>query len=146
MSLLAKCRGLQPEVVTAFGQILQSARAPRANDKEFLFALSEPSLTQSLIICGQSSAEIFNFIRSNIEAFPVDILQRFAVQLDPSQPCVIPLVNRLFITNKYSSSLDTTIESVDLDHTDKVVANIKDLIETFLCVLIHLVSKNTKEG
>lgn len=59
---------------------------------------------------------------------------------------MIPLVNRLFITNKYSSSLDTTIESVDLDHPDKAVVNIKDLIETFLYVLIHLVARNTKEG
>nr|XP_015840194.1 PREDICTED: uncharacterized protein LOC103312885 [Tribolium castaneum] len=145
VSLLAKCRGLQLEVVTAFGQILQSARSPRPNDREFLFALSEPSLTQSLVVLPQSSKEIFNFVRNNVDTFPVDILQRFVVQLDPSQPCVIPLVNRIFSTNKYSSSLDTTIESVDLENPDKGVIAVKDLIETFLFVLIKLIGKTDKD-
>jgi hypothetical protein len=145
VTLLAKCRGLQPEVVSAFGQILQSARAPRPNDREFLFALSEPSLTQSLVVLPQSSREIFNFIRTNVDTFPVEILQRFAVQLDPSQPCVMPLVNRIFFTNKYSSSLDTTIESIDLENPDRTVVTIRDLIETFLFVLIKLVAKTDKE-
>lgn len=138
VNLLAKSRGLQPEVVSALGQILQSARAPRCTDNDFLLALSEPSLTQSLLILPQSSQIIFQYIRTNIQSFPINILQRFALQLDPSQPCAIPLVNRLFQTNKQSSSLDTTIESIDLENPDRCITIVKDFIETFLFVLIYL--------
>lgn len=164
VTLLGKSRGLQQEVVVALGQMLQSARAPRATDKEFCYALSEPSLAQSLLILGwyrkgilflkttlgfwlfsgQSSQTIFNYIRCNINVFPLEILKRFAVQLDPSQPCAIPLVSRLFQNTKYSSSLDTTIESLDLDNSDKSVVVVKDFIETFLTVIVYLCFKMEK--
>ncbi|XP_018572762.1 uncharacterized protein LOC108912084 isoform X2 [Anoplophora glabripennis] len=146
VTLLAKSRGLQPEVVSALGQILQSARAPRPTDFDFLYALSEPNLTQSLLVLGQSSQIIFQYIRTNIDTFPLQILQRLAAQLDPSQPCAIPLVNRLFHTNKYSSSLDTTIESVDFENPDRGIIIAKDLIDTFLSVVIYLTHKSEKTG
>lgn len=146
VTLLAKSRGLQPEVVSALGQILQSARAPRPTDVDFLFALSEPSLTQSLLVLGQSSQVIFQYIRVNIEAFPLEILQRLAAQLDPSQPCAVPLINRLFQSNKYSSSLDTTIESVDFENPDRSIVVAKDLIDTFLSVVIYLTYRSEKTG
>lgn len=146
VTLLAKSRGLQPEVVTALGQILQSSRAPKPTEKDFLYCLSEPCLTQSLLIFGQCSQYIFLYIRENIETFSVDILRRLAVQLDPSQPCAVPLVSRLFQTTKFSSSLDTTIESVDFENPDRTVVTVKDLIDTFLVVLIHLVWKTEKIG
>lgn len=141
VTVLAKCRGLQPEVVAAFGQILPSARSPRVTDRAFLFALSEPSLSQSLLVCPESSREIFHFIRTNIDCIPVEILKRFLVQLDPSQPCCVPLVHRMFHTRKISSSLDTTIESVDLDNSDRGVVVMKDFIETFLLVLVCFIGK-----
>ncbi|KAJ8917788.1 hypothetical protein NQ315_010694 [Exocentrus adspersus] len=146
VTLLAKCRGLQAEVVSALGQILQSARAPRPTDTDFLYALSEPSLTQSLLILSQSSQVIFQYIRTNIEAFPVQILQRLATQLDPTQPCAIPLVDKLFQTSKYSSSLDTTIESVDFENPDRSIVTTKDFIDTFLSVVIYLTSRSEKTG
>nr|XP_023021233.1 uncharacterized protein LOC111509680 isoform X1 [Leptinotarsa decemlineata] len=141
VTLLAKSRGLQAEVVAALGQILQSARAPRPTEQDFLCALSEPSLTQNLLIFGQFSHFIFQYVRTNVQAFPVDVLRRLAAQLDPSQPCAIPLVCRLFQTTKFSSSLDTTIESVDFENSDRSVVTVKDLIETFLTVLIQLAFK-----
>ncbi|KAJ8961053.1 hypothetical protein NQ314_005983 [Rhamnusium bicolor] len=144
VTLLAKARGLQAEVVSALGQILHSARAPRPTDHEFLFTLSEPSLTQSLLILGHSSQVIFQYIRTNIDAFPLEILQRLATQLDPSQPCAVPLVSRLFQTNKFSSSLDTTIESVDFENPDRSIITAKDLIDTFLSVIIFLTWKTEK--
>ncbi|XP_057652123.1 uncharacterized protein LOC130891409 isoform X2 [Diorhabda carinulata] len=146
VTLLAKSRGLQPEVVSALGQILQSTRAPKPTEKDFLYALSEPCLTQSILIFGQCSQYIFQFIRLNIETFPLDILRRLTVQLDPSQPCAIPLVSRLFNTTKYSSSLDSTIDSVDFENTDKTIVTIKDLIDTFLVVIIHLIRKTENTG
>ncbi|XP_019873194.2 uncharacterized protein LOC109601394 [Aethina tumida] len=143
VNLLAKSRGLQPEVVSALGQILQSARAPRPTDRDFLMALSEPCLTQSLLIIPQSSQVIFQYIRTNIDSFPLDVLQRLAVQLDPSQPSALPLVGRVFYSGgkKYSSSLDTTLDSIDVENPDRAVLTVKDMIETFLVVLVHLTFK-----
>lgn len=146
VTLLAKSRSLQPEVVSALGQILQSARAPRVTDQEFLLALSEPSLSQSLLISPQSSHIIFQYIRANLQSFPVDILIRLAVQLDPSQPCAVPLVSRLFQTHKHSSSLDTTIESIDLENPDRSVVIVKDFIETFIYVSVYLAWKTDGIG
>lgn len=142
VTLLAKCRGLEPVVVTALGQILQSARAPRSTQEDFLYAISEPSLTQSLLVQDQNALEIFHFVRAHVDSFPEVILRRFVVQLDPSQPCVLPVVSRLFHHGRYSSSLDTTIDSVDFDNPDRNVVLAKDLIQTFLFVVISLI-KNT---
>lgn len=146
VTLLAKARGLQIETVTALGQILQSARAPKPTDKEFLYTLSEPSLTQSLLISSQSSQVIFQYIRFNVETFPVEILRRLAIQLDPSQPCAFALVSRIFNNTKQSSGFDTTIESIDFENPDKSIVGVKDFIDTFLCVAICLTAKNIKIG
>lgn len=106
-------------------------------------ALSEPCLTQSLLIIPQSSQVIFQYIRTNIDSFPLDVLQRLAVQLDPSQPSALPLVGRVFYSGgkKYSSSLDTTLDSIDVENPDRAVLTVKDMIETFLVVLVHLTFK-----
>nr|CAH7724512.1 unnamed protein product [Callosobruchus chinensis] len=146
VNLLARSRGLQPEVVSAMGQILQSVRAPKPSDREFVYALSEPSLTQSLLILGQFSHVIFQYIRTHVDAFPVEILYRLAAQLDPSQPCAVPLVSRMFHSNKHSSSLDTTIEMVELDNPDRSIVTVKDMIETFLTVVVYLTWKTEKTG
>lgn len=146
VTLLAKCRGLEPVVVTALGQILQSSRAPRSTQEDFLYAISEPCLTQSLLVQDQNAQDIFHFIRTHVESFPAPILRRFVLQLDPSQPCALPVVSRLFQTGKYSSSLDTTIESVDFDSPEKTVILAKDLIETFLFVVISLIKKTGHTG
>ncbi|CAH1985984.1 unnamed protein product [Acanthoscelides obtectus] len=144
VSLLATTRGLQPEVVSAMGQILQSARAPKPTDREFVYALSEPSLSQSLLILGQCSQVIFQYIRTHVAAFPVEILYRLAAQLDPSQPCAVPLVSRMFHSNKHSSSLDTTIEMLELDNPDRSNVTVRDMIETFLTVAVYLTWKTEK--
>lgn len=159
VNLLARTRGLQPEVVAALGQIL-SQRPPQsqaANHYDFLLTLSEPSLTQSLLLLSSSlknmSRQIFHYIRTNVDTFPVDILQRFAIQLDPSQPCVRSLVSRSkFVSSSLSSSSsnddDTIIGSMttsDLSNQQQqqaVHVIVKELIETYLFVLINLVSIN----
>ncbi|KAJ8969558.1 hypothetical protein NQ317_016590 [Molorchus minor] len=141
LNILAKCRGLEPEVACAMRQILQSARAPKPTDTQFLLALSEPCLTQTLLLLDESAPVIFKYIRTNVEMFPIEILQRFACQLDPSQPCAVPVISRLFSNKKFSSSLDTTIESVDLENPDKTIVTAKDFIDTFLTVVINLISK-----
>lgn len=141
VSLLAKFRGLQPEVVTAFGQILQSARAPRPNDIDFTYSLSEPCLTQSLLTTPKSSQIILRYIKKNLKHFPTEILKRFANQLDPSQPCALPLIGRRFQSCKSTISLDSTIESVDSRvNGDFNVVN--EFIETFVLVLVQLLAKN----
>lgn len=146
VTLLGKCRGLEPVVVTALGQILQSSRAPRPNQEDFLYAISEPCLTQSLLVQDQNAQEIFHFIRIHVDSFPEAILRRFILQLDPSQPCALPVVSKLFHTSKFSSSLDTTIESVDFDNSERTVILARDLIETFVFVVISLIKKTGSPG
>ncbi|KAL3269950.1 hypothetical protein HHI36_009006 [Cryptolaemus montrouzieri] len=146
VNLLARTRGLQPEVVSAFGQILHSARAPRPTDLDFIYSLSEPSLTQSLLLSPKSAEIIFQYIRANVEVFPIDILKRFILQLDPSQPCAIPLVARKFQTHKSSLSLESTLDSSDCDYHDEDSTVVKDMIETFIIVLVHLISKTDENS
>ncbi|XP_060528037.1 uncharacterized protein LOC132703033 [Cylas formicarius] len=141
MTLLAKSKGLQPEVITAIGKILQGGKAPKPDDVEFLYALSEPSLTQGLLVLPQWSQIIFCYIRMNLDGFPIEILKRLAAQLDPSQPSAIALVNAIFKTTKSNSSLDTSNEYSDFEPSDSYCVTARDLVETFLYVIIFLIAK-----
>lgn len=143
VTVLAKARGLQIEVVAALCQILQTNRAPTFNNEDFKLALSEPSLTPSFLIYPIYSQIILNYVRSNVDVFSVDVLKRFLVQLDPSQPNVLPFVSRLFQHHRMYSSLDSTLESTDLENPDRSVAIVKELIETFVCVLIVYIRKTS---
>lgn len=147
VNLLAKCRGLEPVVVTAIGQMLLTNRAPRPTQEDFMYALSEPCLLQSILLQYPHSQEIFHFLRLHVDSFPEPILRRFVLQLDPSQPCVLPVISRLCQSGKYSSSPDTTLEaSMDYDFAERIVILSKDLIETFLFVVISLLKKTGNTG
>lgn len=141
VTLLAKSRGLQPEVVAALSQIIQSSRVPKIHDQEFLLTLSEPSLSQSLLIYPAYCQAILAFIRSNVLHFSTHILRRFAVQLDPSQSSAVPLVSKLFHRTKQASSLDSTLDSVDLENSPQTAVVVREFVETFIFVLIALISK-----
>lgn len=143
VAVLAKSRGLQMEVTTGLCQILHSNRAPTFNNEEFTFALSEPCLTASFLTCPNYSQTILNYIKANVNSFGCDVLKRFIVQLDPSQPKVLPFVSRLFQHSRKYSSLDSTVESTDFENPDRSVAIVKELIEAFIYVLITYVSKTT---
>lgn len=143
VTILAKARGLQVEVVTALCQIIQSNRAPTYNNEEFTLALSEPSLTPSFIIYPTYSQIILNYIRTNVNSFSTVALKRFIMQLDPSQPSIMPFMSRLLQHHRMYSSLDSTVESTDYENPDKSVVIVKEFIETFICVLITFVSKTT---
>lgn len=140
VTLLAKTRGLQLEVVSTLSQILQTTRAPRFNDDEFLITLSEPSLTQSLILHSKACHVILNHIRNYYKNFSINVLRRFLIQLDPSQPTVLPIMNSLSKRKLNSSSLDTTLDStIDFDNSDLLVV-MKDFIETFILLLVEVVN------
>nr|XP_022917889.1 uncharacterized protein LOC111427131 [Onthophagus taurus] len=142
VALLAKSRGLQPEVVDALSLTIQSSKLQLNEDYEFLLALSEPCLTQSLLTNGPGSHVIFKFIKTNLQTFPINILQRFSMQLDPSQPGALSLVSKLF--NKSSrtlSSLESTVDSLDLETSPQAAVIVREFIETFIFVVIGLVAK-----
>lgn len=135
--VLVKARGLQPEAITAFSQILQTSRAPKYTENDFLVALSEPSLLQGMLIQPANCQVILKYIKENVNDFSVYILKRFALQLDPSQPSALPLVTKLFHRRKESSNLD----SLDFDPSPHISSVVKEIIETFLIVLVVLVDK-----
>lgn len=143
ITVLAKARGLQIEVVSALCQILQTNRAPTFNNEDFALALSEPSLTSSFLIYPIYSQIILSYVRANVDSFSTNVLKRFLVQLDPSQPNILPFMSRLFQRVRKYSSLDSTVESTDYENPDRSVAIVKELIETFICVLITYVSKTS---
>lgn len=143
VTVLAKSRGLQIEVVAALCQIVQTNRAPTFNNEDFTLAVSEPSLTPSFLVYPLYSQIIFNYIRTNVDSFSTDVLKRFLAQLDPTQPSIMPFVSKLFQHHRMYSSLDSTLDSTDLENPDKSVAIVKELIETFICVLITFVSKTS---
>lgn len=144
VTLLAKSRGLQPEVVAALSQIIQASRTPKLHDHEFLLTLSEPSLSQSLLIYPAYCQIILAFIRSNVQHFTVDILKRFVVQLDPSQPCTVPLISKLFHRSKQTSSLDSTLDSIDLENSPQTAVVVREFVETFITVLVALIGKSSE--
>lgn len=140
VTLLAKTRGLQLEVVVTISQILQTSRIPRVNDYNFLIVLSEPSLTQSLVVHTTACQTILSHVRNYYKEFPIDILRRFLLQLDPSQPTLLPLTNCLFKRKLNSSSLDTTVDSLEFDNSELCIV-MKDVIETFILLLLELVHR-----
>ncbi|KAF5306974.1 hypothetical protein FQR65_LT07196 [Abscondita terminalis] len=145
VTLLAKTRGLQPETVAAISQILNSTMQNGFNN-DFLIALSEPSLTQSLLIYSAFSERILHFIRTNLDTFPIEILQRLVLQLDPSQPSAAPIIRHLFQRRKLSTSVDSVVETNEYESFCNGTIVGKDLIETFIWVLIELISKTTEEA
>ncbi|KAI4462030.1 regulator of chromosome condensation [Holotrichia oblita] len=126
VTLLAKSRGLQPEVVAALSQIIQTSRIPKTHDHEFLLTLSEPSLSQSLLIYPAYCQVILAFIRLNVQHFPVDILKRFVLQLDPSQP----------------SAFGFDLDSADLENSPQTAVVVREFVETFIMVLVALIGKS----
>lgn len=141
VNVLAKTRGLLPEAVAAIGQILQSARAPRPTDLDFIYCISEPSLTQSLLLAPKAARVLFRYIRTNVKVFPDDILRRFLLQLDPSQPSAIPLVSKLSRFQRASSYSESISDSSEPENYSGDLSIVRNLIETFTAVLVHLVSK-----
>lgn len=141
VTLLAKCRGLQPEVVTALSQVILSSHSVRQTVGEFHYALSEPSLTQSLLIYPACSVPILTYIRNHVDEFSVPILKRFFEQLNPSQPVALPVVAKMFQQNRHQQSdIESTLDSIDYDiSTCNIV--VKDFIETFIMVVLHLIEK-----
>ncbi|KAK5645427.1 hypothetical protein RI129_006727 [Pyrocoelia pectoralis] len=122
-------------------QILQSVNKVEINNHDFLVTLTEPSLTPSLLIYPSCSHKIFYFIRCNVHKFPVDILQRLIIQLDPSQPSAYPVIKRLFQKRKFSTSIDSAIETYESDAFSNNNVSAKEFIETFIWVLVELVSR-----
>lgn len=139
--LLTKARGLSIEVTAALSQILQTTRAPSPNDVEFVMTLSEPSLLQSFVIHPNHCQIILNYIKNNVNCFQVKALQRFAIQLDPSQPGIAQFVTRLFQSTDSYTSLESTIDSVDFESPDRSAAVVKEIIESYIYVLVTLVQK-----
>ncbi|XP_030764189.1 uncharacterized protein LOC115888568 isoform X2 [Sitophilus oryzae] len=144
VNLLSKCRGLQAEVVVAFGKILHNDFITKPSSLDFLFALSEPTLTQSYLILPQSAQIIYHYIRDNADTFPTDILKRLVVQLDPSQPCVVPFIRAIYQNNRDNSFSDANADSFDFETSDLCSIIMKDLVETFLCVITILIARLNK--
>lgn len=140
--LLAKVRGLQPEVVATLSQVLQTSRLCGIHEEEFLMVISEPSLAQSLLIYPTYSQIILSYIKKNVDNFPIHILQRLALQLDPSQPSSMSLINKLNPGTKISSSQDSTLENLDVENISHLLTNVKEFIEVYILVLINLVEKS----
>lgn len=84
---------------------------------------------------------IFQYIRENVDSFPLDILKRLTIQLDPSQPCAIPFLRAIYQNNKSSSTTDANIESFDYETADTCIVVMKDLVETFLYVILNLTGR-----
>ncbi|CAG9760775.1 unnamed protein product [Ceutorhynchus assimilis] len=142
VNLLSKSRGLSTETVVAFTKILMNDFYPRPSNLDFLYALSEPTLTQSLLTLPHCSQIIFEYIRENVDCFPLEILKRLTIQLDPSQPCAIPFMKAIFqsTTTSYSAT-DTNVESFDYETIDSRTVVMKDLVETFLYVILSLTGR-----
>lgn len=141
LNLLAKARGLQPETVAAFGQILQTSRVPRNTEYDFLMALSEPSLLQSMLLQPANCQVILNYVKDNVNHFPLSILQRFALQLDPSQPVALPLVLMMLNGRKEGSNLDCMLDSIDFEPSPQVSSAVKEIVEAFIFVLLAIIDK-----
>lgn len=76
-----------------------------------------------------------------MDSFPLEILKRLAVQLDPSQPCAIPYLRAIYQNNKNSSTTDTNFESLDYETVNGCTVVMKDLVETFLYVILSLTGR-----
>lgn len=147
VTLLTKARGLQPETVVAISQILQTNRAPKPNDYDFLLAITEPSLLQSMLIYPTSCQIILNYYKDNLNVFPMDVLNRLLLQLDPSQPVALPLLHKLQLARmkKDTTSLDSLEDCLDFDPTPQMNCVLKEVIETFIFVLLVVNQRQSEE-
>ncbi|KAH1017237.1 hypothetical protein HUJ05_007910 [Dendroctonus ponderosae] len=134
VSLLSKSRGLQFETVVAFSKILQNDLSPNPSNLDFLYALSEPTLTQSFLVLPRSAQASYDFCS-------FEILKRLVIQLDPSQPCAMAFLRAIYQNDKDSSGTDSNIDSFDYEAVDGCTTVMKDLVETFLFVILSLTAR-----
>lgn len=80
-------------------------------------------------------------MRENLEAFPIEILKRLVIQLDPSQPCAMPFLRAIYQNDKDSSGTDSNIGYLDYEAVHGCTTVMKDLVETFLFVILSLTAR-----
>lgn len=147
VNVLSTARGLQPEVLAALAQVIQTSRTLRPNDYDFLLALSDRGLAQSILIYPQAGSVLCAYVRRHVKSFDAALLKRFAAQLDPAQPAMQSMVILRQYHHNRQRGNNTPIEStLDSSYDGDALAPdsaaiVRDVVETYILVLLCLIEK-----
>ncbi|XP_015122188.1 uncharacterized protein LOC107044705 [Diachasma alloeum] len=147
---LASQRGLYAQVLDVLIKAVQSyplsPTSPLNSKYGLMICISEPSLLQSMLSTPALARSHMSFVLSNLQDFQVFVLQRLVTLYDPTNPIFRPLLvkyrarRRTTSHSSQSSQCDSLDSSDILDETGSLV---EELIETFLYVLLTLISKRS---
>lgn len=156
LTLLGRIRCLSFDIIEVLCRTMKNPPIDRTSSllKEldvvsdsFHNCISDSMFLQCLVSKPQYSKVFLNYIKENVSSFSVKTLKRLSNSLDPSRPVAWPIISKVFQKHKchQSSSLDSTLDSMDSEPPDEILQSTHDLIETFICVLIVLISKREND-
>ncbi|GLV44383.1 claret [Carabus blaptoides fortunei] len=154
LSLLGRIRCLGFDIIEVLCKVMKNPPIDRTFltpwlkeldivSDSFHTCISEPMFLQCIVSKPQYSKVFLKYIKEHLCNFSIRTLKRLSNSLDPSQPVAWPVISKVFQKHKchQSSSLDSTLDSIDSEPPDELLQSTHDLIETFLCILIVLINK-----
>ncbi|XP_011299545.1 uncharacterized protein ca [Fopius arisanus] len=147
---LATQRGLYAQVLDVLVKAVQSyplsSGSPLNSKYGLMICISESNLLQSMLSTPFLARSHMSFVLSNLQEFQVFVLQRLVTLYDPTSPIFRPLLvkyrarRRTTSHSSQSSQCDSLDSSDILDESGSLV---EELIETFLYLLLTLISKRS---
>ncbi|XP_073817461.1 RCC1 and BTB domain containing protein claret [Musca autumnalis] len=130
--LLAKVRGVCIDTFLALNSVVGQEFGWYSEVNVCLYNLSEIMFTETITYLPNVAIDYFAFIQDKLQNIRPSVLRRLEQQLNPFSPTLRPIVSH---TSSISNSNDNNTYLLEF---------CKNLIETYLAVLIHLESQRSK--
>lgn len=150
-------RGLCVQVLDVLIKIVQSYSSncgststslPLKSKYGLLICISEPSLLQAMLTIPHLATSHMKFVIANIKIFHLFILERLATLYDPTNPEFRPKLIRYQSRHRTTSYSSQSSQCDSIDSSDVLEENgllMEEFIETFLLVLLTLISKKKQK-
>ncbi|KAG7209510.1 hypothetical protein KM043_015595 [Ampulex compressa] len=136
-----------------YGQVLEvliktvdmsSTNNMRPTPYGLLICISEPSLIQAMLVNTNLARSHMKFVLDHLHDSQIFVLQRLVTLYDPSSPVVRPCIARYRARHRTTSlsSQSSQCDSIDIaENSDEGDTVIREIIETFLLILLTLIKK-----
>lgn len=153
LTVIGRVRCLAFDIVEILCKVMRNPPQPQASLTSdithdcFHSCISDPMFLPCVISKPQYSCLFLQYVKDNLNQFSTPVLKRLANSLDPSHPIAWSVISKTLQKHRsnQSSSLDSTLDSLDSDPPDELLHSARDLIETFIQTLIVLNRKTNQD-
>ncbi|KAF4527744.1 hypothetical protein B566_EDAN014954 [Ephemera danica] len=160
---LSSHRGLRPEVLDVLLKVVNGITEPQQRRSPHKFplvqqassiehgmwlCLSDAELLQALILKPKAAKIHMQFVSGLLPTLDPTILERLAMLYNPSSPKLRMLLRKVLSKRQrlYSNSSGgafSHLESLDYSEPDENPVPVQEMIELFICILLHLIRKQS---